>query len=163
MGAVATQFELTELQEQFVKYTSEGLEPTRAVELAGYSAKNASVEAWRLLRLPHVLAAIRFEVSRKLVALAPIALATIEGIVKDTTAPAKIRLDGAKTLLDRAGHIAPRAIADKSGVDLALNEMSISDLRNLADKLESELATRAKPANSANSDTRDAQAIDMLA
>jgi phage terminase small subunit len=131
----------------------------RAAELAGYAREYASQSAYQLLRSPNVLATLRFEMARRVTSLAPLGLSVIEALVRDTATPAKIRLDGAKTLLDRAGWIAPRATIDKTGADISLHEMTVSDLRSLADKLESELATRA---TSANNTQGDSEAIDSL-
>lgn len=141
---LAAKYKLTEMQATFVRHVSEGIEPNKAVTLAGYGTSNIYARSHDLLCAPHVLLAIHTEVRRKLVAGAPIALAVIERLVKDETTPPKIRLDAAKTLLDRAGHIAPRAIVDKATHELALHEMSLGDLRQLADKLEGEIAGRAK-------------------
>ncbi len=132
---LATKYDLTEMQAAFVRHVSEGVEPNQAVTLAGYGTSNIYSRAQELLRAPQVLAAIHTKVRHRLVAGAPIALAVIERLVTDDTTPPKIRLDAAKTLLDRAGHIAPRAIADKATHELALHEMSIASLRQLADRL----------------------------
>lgn len=157
---IAAKYELTEKQAAFVSHVSEGVDPTQAATLAGYG--NSS-RAHELIRAPLVLAAIHTEVRRRLVAGAPIALAVIERLIKDDTTPPKIRLDAAKTLLDRAGHIAPRAITDKSQHELALHEMSISDLRQLADKLEGEIAGRAKDIGGADSAPTGTQAAEVAA
>jgi hypothetical protein len=159
---LATKYNLTEKQALFVRYVSEGVDPTRAAEMAGYDSSNIHARVHELRRTPQVLAAIHAEVRRKLVALAPVALSTIEMIVKDETAPIKVRLDGAKTLLDRAGHIAPRAVVDKGTQELALHELSISELRSLADRLENELAARAKDVNRANDSSPETQSVDEI-
>jgi phage terminase small subunit len=150
---LATTYKLTEMQAAFVRHVSEGVDPNQAVGLAGYGGSNVYTRAHELLRAPHVLAAIHTEVRRRLVAGAPIALSVIERLVKDETTPPKIRLDAAKTLLDRAGHIAPRAIVDKATHELSLHELSIGELRQLADRLEGELAGRAKDVSGANAAT----------
>jgi len=150
---LATMCGLTEMQAAFVRHVSEGVEPNQAVTLAGYGTSNIYSRAHELLRAPRVLAAIHTEVRRKLVAVAPIALAVIERLVKDDTTPPKIRLDAAKTLLDRAGHIAPRAIVDKETHELALHELSVGELRQLADRLEGELSGRAKDVSGAKAAT----------
>jgi hypothetical protein len=123
--SLATKFDLTEMQAGFVRLVSEGIDPNRAVEVVGYSTSNTSAQASELLRIPAVLAAIHNEVRRLLVADAPVARAVIMRMVKDEKTPPKIRLDGAKTLLDRAGHIAPRAVFDKGNYELSLHELSI--------------------------------------
>lgn len=158
---LATKYDLTEMQAAFVRHVSAGLEPSQAATQAGYGTSNVHSRAHELLRAPHVLAAIHTEVRRRLVAGAPIALAVIELLVKDETTPPKIRLDAAKTILDRAGHIAPRAIVDKASHELALHELSLGELRALADKLEGELAGRGKDvsgANAAPAETQDVEA-----
>lgn len=159
--SVATRHDLTDLQARFVHYMSDGAEPARAAELAGYKVDTGSTVAYDLLHTAHVLAAIQSEVRRKLVSLAPMALGVIQRMVKDETTPPKLRLDGARTLLDRAGHIAPRAIADKTSADISLHEMTIGELRDLAGKLEGELSTRAKPVNSATAAPLNSQPIDL--
>jgi hypothetical protein len=159
---LATKYELTEMQAQFVRHVSEGIDPNQAFALAGCGTSNASSRAHALLRAPHVLAAIHSEVRRKLVAGAPIALSVIERLVKDETTPPKIRLDAAKTLLDRAGHIAPRAIVDKGTHELALHELSMGELRQLADRLETELAGRAKDISSANDAPAETQSDEVI-
>jgi hypothetical protein len=158
---LAAKYELTEMQAAFVRHVSEGVEPNQAVTLAGYGTSNIYSRAHELLRSPHVLAAIHLDVRRRLVSGAPIALAVIERLVKDESTPPKIRLDAAKTLLDRAGHIAPRAILDKGTQELALHELSLSELRSLADRLEGELAGRAKDVSGANAAPAETQAAEV--
>lgn len=157
---LATMCGLTEMQAAFVRHVSEGVEPNQAVTLAGYGTSNIYSRAHELLRAPHVLAAIHSEVRRKLVAGAPIALSVIERLVKDDTTPPKIRLDAAKTLLDRAGHIAPRAIVDKATHELALHELSLGELRQLADKLEDELSGRARNVSGPNAAPAGTQPVE---
>ena len=64
----------------------------------------------------------------------------------------------AKTLLDRAGHIAPRA-NDNAGQDRPLNEMTRAELHALLARLESELASCAKPV-AGNEGASDAELLD---
>lgn len=45
--------------------------------------------------------------------------------------PPKFRLEAAKTLLDRGGHIAPKARDDSVRQEKGLNEMSTEELRAL--------------------------------
>jgi hypothetical protein len=161
-NGLATNYKLTEMQAAFVRHVSEGVEPNQAVTLVGYGTSNIYSRAHELLRAPNVLIAIHTEVRRKLVAGAPIALSVIERLVKDETTPPKIRLDAAKTLLDRAGHIAPRAIVDKATHELALHELSIGELRQLADKLEGELSGRARNVSGPNAAPAETQAADVI-
>lgn len=159
---LATQFQLTERQGAFVAaYAKSSLGTASAIE-AGYAPEWAAVEANRLLRLPIVSAALQFEVRRRITVLAPMALGVLEHLARNEQVADKVRLDAAKTLLDRAGHIAPRAKADSMGADLPLNEMTTAELRSLADKLEGEIAGRAKPVNAANAAPAPDQAVDLL-
>jgi phage terminase small subunit len=158
---LARRHDLTDKEAIFVQHISEGISPPDAARLAGFAKTSRNGAAYSLLRAPNVLAAIHNEVRRKLVAGAPIALAVIERLVKDETTPPKIRLDAAKTLLDRAGHIAPRAIVDKATHELALHELSIGELRQLADRLEGELAGRAKDVSGANAAPAETQAVEV--
>jgi hypothetical protein len=157
---LARRHDLTDKEANFVRHISEGIAPPDAARLAGFAEASRGA-VYSLLRAPRVLAAIHTEVRRKLVAVAPIALAVIERLVKDDTTPPKIRLDAAKTLLDRAGHIAPRAIVDKATHELSLHELSIGELRQLADRLEGELAGRAKDISGANAAPAGTQAAEV--
>lgn len=158
---LARRHDLTDKEANFVRHISEGIAPPDAARLAGFAEASRNGTAYSLLRAPRVLAAIHTEVRRKLVAVAPIALAVIERLVKDDTTPPKIRLDAARTLLDRAGFIAPRAIVDKATHELALHELSIGELRSLADKLEGELSGRAKDVSGANAAPAGTQAAEV--
>lgn len=160
---IAARHELTAMQAEFVRNVSSGLEPSQAVMLSGYSSANVHSRAHDLLRAPHVRAAIHTEIRNKLVAGAPVALAVIERLIKDDTTPPKIRLDAAKTLLDSAGHIAPRAIMDKATHELALHEMTIDDLRQLAERLEGEIAGRARDVGGASAAPAEAKAVEVPA
>lgn len=151
--------DLTEKQTAFVQHVSDGVDPAAAAVLAGYGEAGAASEGSRQLRLTHVLAAIHSEARRKLVGGSPVALALLMRLMKDDKESSKIRLDAARTWLDRAGHIAPRAIADKSAHEAALHEMGLDDLRALAERLEAEIAGRAKDVSTA---ATHAQATDLV-
>jgi hypothetical protein len=114
-----------------------------AAQLAGFLDR-PSKEAWRLLRIPHVLAAVNAAVQIALAEDATLARNLLRRYVKDESMHPKIRLDAAKTLLDRAGHIAPKAREAGGGHDKPLHEMSIDELRALVDRYEAELGGRAK-------------------
>jgi hypothetical protein len=153
---------LTLQQRAFVDYVSEGFEISRAVELAGYSDIRPDSEAWRLMRQPAIIAAIHLETARKLALAAPVALKALIEFAGDAAIDKRIRLAAAKTLLDRAGHIAPKALAPSKAGEKPLNELSTGELRELADKLERELSDRAKPVISADPAPKPAQAIEDI-
>ena len=106
--------ELTEHQAAFVAaFTSEhGAigNASEAARRAGYSEKSAAELGRQLLEKPHVRAAID-DANRAQIngALASKAVAVLAGIIDDDTAAPKLRLDASKTILDRAGYIAPKA------------------------------------------------------
>jgi phage terminase small subunit len=135
--------QLTDKQTAFVTALIETGDAATAAELAGFRDR-PSKEAWRLLRIPHVLAALNTAVAAALAEDAPLARNLLRQYVKDDSMNPKIRLDAAKTLLDRAGHIAPKAKDQSAGHEKPLNEMSTEELRALADRFEAELAGRAK-------------------
>ena len=107
---------------------------TRAAITAGYSPDAARQTASRLLSLPHVQEAIRREHNRLLRGpLASKALGVLERIMDDESAPYGARVDAAKTVLDRAGLIAPRVVEADAG-DKPLNEMSLEELDAFIDQ-----------------------------
>jgi phage terminase small subunit len=153
---------LTEKQVRFVEAYVNGRNITDSAIDAGYSESTASQIGSALLRIPHVQAAIQAGVRHALALDAPLARRVLVDLAQDVEMHPKIRLDAAKTLLDRAGHVAPRPTTDKSTEHQALHEMSIDQLRALADKLETELADRAKPVDSAQIDAEPAPPLHQM-
>jgi phage terminase small subunit len=99
---------LTELQQAFVvAYTSD---PTaigncrEAALRAGYSQHTAAESGRRLVTQPHIRSAIR-AANLELISgrIATKAVALLERVIDDESAPVKIRVDAAKTILDRGG------------------------------------------------------------
>jgi hypothetical protein len=67
----------------------------------------------------------------------------------------RVRLEASKAWLDRAGLVAPAPPKeDKNMVEKPLHEMTLEELRALADKLEGELAGRATPVESLRHDDK---------
>lgn len=153
---------LTDRQAVFIGAFAKGHNATESAKLAGYAFNSCNVEGSRLLALPHVLAAIAFETRRLLVSGAPAALRVIQEIAANAELNPKVRLDAAKTLLDRAGHVAPRASEPANAGDLPLHEMALADLRALAGHLEAEIAIRARDVSSASHAPNSGQAVDLL-
>ena len=151
----------TEKQRAFVRHVGEGLDLTVAAINAGYGQHSAREVAYSLMQQPAILLAVQIATARRLAIAAPVALRVLVDIAGDAGADKRLRVVCAKTLLDRAGHIAPRATAPQSGVETPLNEMSTTELRALADKLEGELAGRAAPV-SASAAPAKAKTIDDL-
>ena len=105
---------------------------SEAARRAKYSVKSARDIGRQLLAKPHVKAAVdaalRDHISG---ALASKAVAVLEGIIDDDTAAPKLRLDAAKTVLDRAGYIAPKAPESPKPASEAddLDGMSLAQLK----------------------------------
>lgn len=153
---------MTISQEAFCSLVAAGVDKNEAAARAGYSTTSPGAEASRLMQQPKILAAIQIGVARELMNAAPMALKLLRDIAADEAVDKRLRVVCAKTILDRAGHIAPKASAPGSKGDVPLNEMSMTDLRALADKLEGELATRAKPVSSAEAAPAKAQTIEDI-
>lgn len=152
----------TEQQFAFIKGMIAGRDKRTAGIEAGYSPENVSPIVWALLQQPAIVAAIQIGVARDLAIGAGVANRVLQEFVADATLDKKLRFACAKTILDRAGHVAPKAVAPGKAGETPLNEMSMTDLRQLADKLEQEIAGRAKDVSSAIKAPKDTQAIDDI-
>jgi phage terminase small subunit len=106
---------------------------TQAAIAAGYSAISARQTASRLLHTPHVQEAIRRAQSHVLRSrLASKALGVLEKILDDDSAPAGVRVDAAKTVLDRAGFSAARTPEQDPDYEKPLHEMTTVELETIA-------------------------------
>lgn len=154
----ALRIDLPEKYRQFVYALVEGLTQEAAGEKIGVTAQAAGV----LIRRPEIVSAMHFEINRRLrTEGASIGYKVLSTIAKDDTAPKGVRVDAAKTLLDRAGHVAPRGEPAKP-VEKQMTDMTQNDLRDLVDKLESELANRATPVSAPNSAERPSNTVDIF-
>lgn len=83
-----------------------GMNATQAAIAAGYSGKGegagAAVTASRLLRAPHILAAIREETERTLRAGVALGASVLENLARSANSES-VRLQAAQALLDRGG------------------------------------------------------------
>lgn len=130
---------------------------------AGYSESTAKRAGHWATQRPAILAAIYLETARRLQTAAPGALDTVCKIEKgEIVENAKVRLDAAKAILDRAGHIAPRARALGDAGEKTLGEMSLDELKATQDRLQSEILARAKPVNAPSGPVIDNEPIDLL-
>jgi hypothetical protein len=82
---------------------------TASAVKAGYAERSAAQEGHRLLRHVGVRAEIERLTRQELGDHASAAVALLGRVVRDEKAPLKIRVDACKTILDRAGFIAPKA------------------------------------------------------
>jgi len=121
---------LTDQQARFVEhFVAQNGNAAEAARRAGYADASARTSAYRLLRTPEVRGAIRERMSATLAVLGHKALGVIEQILDDPGAPAGVRLDAAKTALDRCGFPALRSPAALETSDgKLLSEMSIAEL-----------------------------------
>ncbi|NCU10913.1 MAG: hypothetical protein GXC70_01915 [Sphingomonadaceae bacterium] len=129
---------LTEQQTEFVHHlVTTGCTPTEAARAAGYAVPKQ--EAYRLTRLSHVQQAIRQERERLISAHgANVAIATLNDIMRDKSAPASARVSASRTMLEAAG------LFDRNGRDVStgktLQEMTHGELTETIAKLDREMA-----------------------
>lgn len=135
---------LTELQAKFV-YAFTNIEgcignASAAARHAGYSEESARVVGYQLLHKAHVLAAID-RANRELIGgeLASKAVNVLKKIIDDPKAPDKLKLEAAKTILDRAGLIAPKAPEAPDLTDKDTTEMTMAELQAAIRKIDAEI------------------------
>jgi phage terminase small subunit len=154
--------EFTPMQREFIEQVSRGVDPETAALAAGYTSESSKRVTYDMLRQPQILAAVQIAVARKLAIAAPIALKVLHDFAGDKTVDPRLRVVCARDILNRAGHIAPKAVAQVSNAAKPLNEMSMTELRELADKLEDELSGRAKDVSSATTAPVKPQALEDI-
>ncbi len=139
---------LTEQQQQFVNHFTSGDDcignGSEAARRAGYSDKSSREIARQLLDKPHVQIAVR-EANQKQISgqLATKAVALLERVIDDESVPVKIRVDAAKTVLDRAGFGAAQTAPGASWKDKHFTELTHDELQDLLRDAQASLA-RAK-------------------
>ncbi|MEZ5825232.1 MAG: terminase small subunit [Geminicoccaceae bacterium] len=127
---------LTQQQQQFVVEYTSGLgaigNASEAARRAGYSERSAAELGRQLLEKPHVRAAIDEAFKGQISgALAAKAVGVLSGILDDESAPVKVRLDAAKTVLDRAGLGAKPVVAEPEAQEDPLEDFSVNELELL--------------------------------
>lgn len=127
---------LSTLQSNFIQsIVYDGVSGSEAARRAGYSHASARQTASQLLAAPHMQAAIRNEQYKHLNGtLASKAIKTLETIMDDPNSPAGARVDCAKTILDRAGLIAPKSLAVSPFDNKPVHEMNKSELEVFIEK-----------------------------
>lgn len=131
--------ELTLKQSAFVGFVVEGNNATRAAELAGYSAPRT--DGWRMMQIPHVLAAIHAERERHFCGdMATLAVKTITALMENEDTPSHVRFQAAKFTLQVAGHVEKTGKAmGLNAPDKPLNEMTEAELAGFIDRGRKEL------------------------
>lgn len=138
--------ELTDQQRCFVIEFTSGSgaigNASRAARRAGYSEKTSAEQGRQLLHKPHVVAAIE-EVNKGLIngSLTTLALDVIKDILENEDANPWLRLHAAKTALDRAGHIAPKA---PETLEKSLSEMTVEEMEEFIRQLRAWTEERAR-------------------
>lgn len=141
---------LTPMQHAYVmRLVRDGCTPNVAAKHAGFvSPKTAGYD---LMRLPHVLAAIRFERERYISGdLANVATRTLRAVMDDSGTPAAARVQAARTVLEMAGHLGRNSKAAGSDEEKPLTEMSPDELARAIEVWTTERAALAKPLNAAD-------------
>ena len=139
-GKFAGASALTGKQSDFVLHlVGDGETQTRSAELAKYADPGSA--AYHLMRNPRVLAAIRAETTRQLGGeLASSAVEYLRQVLAfdHTTADGeldakvgKLKLDAAKTILDRAGYVTPKAPDAASDGPKDLEDYTLEELGQL--------------------------------
>jgi phage terminase small subunit len=132
---------LSEREAIFVRDLGKGYHHTVAATNAGYPAGN---DSYYLLRRPHIQAALASELRRILLTkAAPAATRLLYDFMVDDTKADKIRLECAKTILDRAGFIAPKASENNSLDRKSLIDMTAEELRQASQDILKELGDRS--------------------
>jgi hypothetical protein len=137
---------LTERQQDFVKRLVSGVPQGKAAAMAGYT--HPDQEASRLVRLPHIQAAIQRETSRVLLTDGvQNSLRFMVNAPMNEKLPGAVRFQSAKWVLENAGQglAAQRAALGLPAEDKPLSEMSTSELDGLIDAMRNRLQqTRAQ-------------------
>ena len=149
---------LDDLQRRFVSVFVATGDANRARDESGYSPKTATSH---ILSSHAVARAIALAVRIELGACAPMALNVLKHLAKNG-ATERVRLDAAKTLLDRGGHVAPKAREAENAGETPLHEMSTEGLRSLASKLEEEIAGRAKDISSTDAAPHPDNLVELI-
>src|SRR5215470_16344145 len=146
---VATRIqELNAQQRAFVESFIEHGDARRAAKEAGYKETVVRTADLQMLGAPRIAFAIAMAARGRLARAVPMALNTLEYLAQNAQSE-KVKLDASKAILDRAGLVPPAPPKeDKNVTEKSLNELTLEELRALADKLESELAGRATPVES---------------
>lgn len=129
-GTITGMTGLTEKQGQFVRsYCLNGGNATEAARTAGYA--QPETRGYELTRLPHVLAAIRAERERSIMAEgASIAWATMRDLMQNPKYTGAVKFQAARWTLEAAGSglAAHRAALGLPETDKPLSEMTLSEL-----------------------------------
>lgn len=141
--ALASMRALSDMQREFVRNVVKYGNLMKAAADAGYAAP--STDAYRLMRLPHVLKAIDDERSRMLRGeLVSIAVVALKNMLTSDDTPAAQRL-GAIKLTFEAGGVTGKNNDSKSLDGKALSEMTLEEIQMYAAKASAALDALRHP------------------
>lgn len=152
--------QLNNQQTTFVELLAQGLGKDVAAVGAGYTPGSSAVHL--LLQSPHVTRAVERRMRSVLVNdAAPLALRVLQEVAGDEKVHPAIRRAAARDLLDRAGYVPPKAVSQELG-DKSIATMTAEELAELVNKMEGELASRAKDVSAPDGEPIDDELADML-
>jgi hypothetical protein len=126
----------TTMQQALILNLASGMEVKAAMSAAGYS-KNMRPA---VVITPAMQGHLRQLMVGELALMAPKALSLLCGQMDDEEASAKIRLDAAKTILDRAGFVPPKAPEATTMSEKSLHEMTRSELAERVQRLHKDIS-----------------------
>jgi hypothetical protein len=128
---------------EFARRIVDGESPEQAGKAAGYSSDDIAAA----LDSPALAVAIRTAMAQKLATITgPMAIKVLSDIAKDVSVLPGVRRQAATDLADRAGYIPRKEFQLENRSETALlSDMSTDKLAALVNRLESELADRARP------------------
>jgi short-subunit dehydrogenase involved in D-alanine esterification of teichoic acids len=130
----------TQKQQSLINNLASGMAVNAAMKASGYSnTTRASVAI-----TPAMQAHLRQLMVEKLAAMAPAALVVLNDLMDDEDASPKIRLDAAKTILDRAGFVPPKASDAPTVGEKSLHEMSRDELAARVRQIQGEIAVASR-------------------
>ena len=141
----------------------DGVHIEAAFEALGFRADRYKIQV--ATHTPEFQSALRAAMHARLQLGAPLALDILRrAMVGGEDAPNKTAVMAAKTWLDRAGYVAPKAAESPDKPKQDVRELGTESLRQLLEQAERELASRARPIEgSAPSGAQStAQALDFL-
>lgn len=120
LPTLTTASKLTTKQAAFVSaLVRNGGDREQAAIDAGYSPRSARTQAYQLLAIPHVVAAIVEQTGMELAAAVPRASATLIKLLEGKSE--YVRLEAANSLLDRVGMKAPERHDHRVSGDITVN------------------------------------------
>lgn len=144
MGELIAVAGITEKQRRFVSFLLAGKTVKDSALSAGYSENDLDSACIRLMQNPNVIAVLRDLTQKSLVLCASSAVNVLTTLMNSESTHPRIRLECAKTVLDRAGVNAPKNI--ESGSIKGLSEMTGEELSRAISRLHSEIGARMEGA-----------------